>query len=84
MSGSPVPDGSVIITPTEMFKELRETHDEVKALGPRIDSLADTIRATADDHETRIRALERARWVQLGGASVAATVFSVLANILLR
>lgn len=60
---APIPDGSVIITPTEMYAELRATHDEVKSVNSKLDALplADHASQLAD-HEGRIRSLERARW----------------------
>ncbi|MFB7597271.1 hypothetical protein [Streptomyces sp. NPDC056160] len=60
---APIPDGSVVITPTEVYAEVRATHDEVKSVSSKLDSLpiADHSHLLAD-HETRIRTLERARW----------------------
>ena len=55
-----IPDGSVIITPSDMFSELRATHDEVKNLSLKLESLTDTvggrvsiIEKVVADHETR-------------------------------
>jgi hypothetical protein len=58
-----IPDGSVVITPTEVYAEVRATHDEVKSVSSKLDALpvADHARVL-DDHESRIRTLERARW----------------------
>ncbi|CAK7284928.1 hypothetical protein ACNFR7_01320 [Streptomyces sp. RM1] len=60
---APIPDGSVIITPTEVYAEVRATYDAVKSVSSKLDSLpvADHARML-NDHETRIRTLERARW----------------------
>ncbi|MFJ3826250.1 hypothetical protein [Streptomyces nodosus] len=60
---APIPDGSVVITPTEVYAEVRATHDEVKSVSAKLDGLpvADHGRMLRD-HETRIRVLERARW----------------------
>ncbi|HEV2784703.1 MAG TPA: hypothetical protein VGX25_35410 [Actinophytocola sp.] len=61
-----VPPGSVVITPTELYKEMQG-----------IDSKVDDIRADlkavlpmVPDHETRIRALEKRMWVMAGAATV--------------
>ncbi|GAA4663312.1 hypothetical protein [Streptomyces youssoufiensis] len=58
---APVPDGSVIITPTEVYAEVRATHDEVKAVSAKLDALPELAGKLAD-HEDRLRVLERARW----------------------
>lgn len=60
---APIPDGSVVITPTQMYAEVREIHEMVRAVSSKIDAMpvADHAR-TLDDHEARIRTLERARW----------------------
>ncbi|MFK0179996.1 hypothetical protein ACIQVR_28945 [Streptomyces xanthochromogenes] len=58
-----IPEGSVVVTPTEVYAEVRATHDEVKSVSLKLDALpiGDHAR-TLEDHETRIRNLERARW----------------------
>ncbi|AEW93893.1 MULTISPECIES: hypothetical protein [Streptomycetaceae] len=58
---TPIPDGSVIVTPTEVYAEVRATHDEVKAVSAKLDALPQHAAQIAD-HETRLRVLERARW----------------------
>jgi hypothetical protein len=43
----------------------REIYDEVKAVGSKLDRLADAhdeVRTDVADHEQRIRSLEKARW----------------------
>lgn len=80
---TPIPDGSVIITPTEVYAEVRATHDEVKSVSVKLDALplADMTRQLAD-HEGRIRSLERARWpLPTIGAlvGIASTVLSLIA-----
>ncbi len=71
--GLDVPPGSVVITTTQMYDELRAVHhivtDTRSALDRIVDSVSDT-RADVTDHETRIRALERSRWA-IGGAAAA-------------
>jgi len=55
---TPIPDGSVIITPTEVYVEVRATGDAVRELAHKLD----TIPTELADHEVRIRGLERGRW----------------------
>ncbi|NSC22967.1 hypothetical protein FM076_18075 [Streptomyces albus subsp. chlorinus] len=58
---APIPDGSVIITPTKVCAEVRATHDEVKQVSAKLDALPE-LSGRLDDHEQRIRTLERGRW----------------------
>ncbi|WP_306323725.1 MULTISPECIES: hypothetical protein [unclassified Streptomyces] len=60
---TPIPDGSVIITPTEVYAEVRATHDEVKSVSSKLDALPvhDLVQQLGD-HESRLRILERSRW----------------------
>ncbi len=62
----------------------KEIYDELKAVGAKVDRLTDTQSLTivrGDDHEQRIRALERSRWpVQSVGIliSIAALAISYM------
>lgn len=84
MADQSIPDGSVIITPTEMYRELRATHDEVKAIGPVLTALVEKVDDKIGDHEDRIRALERGRWYYAGGVAVLATAVSLAAPLLVK
>jgi hypothetical protein len=55
---TPIPDGSVIITPTEVYAEVRATREAVGSLARQLDKVPGQV----DDHEKRLRTLERARW----------------------
>lgn len=73
-----IPDGSVIITPTEMYREQQATHQAVRDVSGKLDSaLSDHARRMDGtdkdiaDHETRIRGLEKWRW---GAGGVVAVV----------
>ena len=59
--------GAVVITTAQIFTELRGLHDQLR------DMRADVRTAInhSDDHESRIRALERKLWIAAGGAMVA-------------
>lgn len=81
------PEGSVLITPAQMYHELRATHDEVKrlsqALDPAIKNLrhaVDTVAERVGDHETRLRVLERRIWIASGFAALAAAALGALAQ----
>lgn len=56
----------VMITNEQIFGELRGVSAEVSAIGGKLDTLA----LHNNDHETRIRALERKVWAAAGAASV--------------
>lgn len=75
-----IPDGSVVITPTEMYRELRATHDEVRALGPVLQALTEKVDDKIGDHETRIRSLESAKWRLVGGVTALSAVASFVAT----
>lgn len=85
------PDGSVIITPNEMFRELRDTHDEVKALGSQIGALTQNVSHRVDELERavarnqgRLEALERWRWMLAGAATAAGAVGAAAVDYLLK
>lgn len=54
--------GDVVITTKELYDEVRATHDEVKAMRVEV--------AKINDHETRLRSLERKVWGAAGAAAV--------------
>lgn len=77
MTGAVIPEGSVVITPTEMYREMLATHQAVRDVAGKLDSaLGDTARRLdgvdkdLGDHETRIRGLERRMWAAAGAAAV--------------
>lgn len=60
-----IPDGSVVITPTEMYREMLATHQAVQTVGSKLDSALDSHGRRLDehdrlgaDHEARIRVVE--------------------------
>lgn len=82
-----VPDGSAVITPNDMFNEVRATHDEVKTLTTKVDTLStnvgnrlESLEREAADHETRLRELERKLYRWAGGAAVVGAALGVLAQ----
>jgi hypothetical protein len=64
---SPIPEGSVIITPSQMYAEIRAMHASVEKLANTVDPALSDIRSDVRDHETRIRGIERRMW-QVAGA----------------
>ena len=64
------PDGSVYITPKQMYDELLRLRDAVQGLCKTLDPALDDIRNDVGDHETRIRALERRMWQAVGASAV--------------
>lgn len=62
----PIPEGSVVITPTEMYREVQATHSAVQDLAAKLDSVPGRVA----DHEARLRAVERAVWWAAGAAAV--------------
>lgn len=62
-----IPPGSVVITTTEMYREMKATHDNVTAMRGELQAIAEAV----PDHEARIRALEKSRW-WVGGLATGA------------
>ena len=91
MPGQVIPEASAAISPSEMFAEVRDTHDVAKALRPDIVSLAEAVSEQVktqarriDDHEARLRALEKRLWGYAGAVTVLATGASYVIDHLLQ
>ncbi|MFF7610756.1 hypothetical protein [Streptomyces lavendulae] len=59
------PDPGVYISPAAMYQEVRGLAEAVARIESKLDGIlenAGDLRKDVDDHETRLRALERARW----------------------
>jgi hypothetical protein len=54
-------DPGVYISSAQMYQEMRSLHDAVTRVDSKLDGLSGQA-ANIQDHETRIRALERGRW----------------------
>ncbi len=88
----PIPDGSVVITPTEVYREMQATHQAVQNVSTKLDTALDATerRLTAldgpdgvvRDHEVRLRAVERKTWAAAGIASVLSAGVAVGATLL--
>lgn len=92
---APIPEGSVVVTPTEMYREIRDMHDEVRRLAsvvdPAIRELRDDVtemktqgEKAFKDHEDRIRSLERRMWQAVGAAVVLGPAAGFAANYLVK
>lgn len=79
MSAS-IPDGAVVITTKEIYEELKGIRSDLQKVAETLPSHRETL----DDHEDRIRGLERAKWMVAGvsaflgggGATVIQQLFS--------
>ncbi len=83
--GVDVPPGSVVITTTQMYDELRAVHQVVTGTQSALDRIADSVtdtRSDVTDHEVRIRALERSRWAIGGTAAVLGAALSQVVQAL--
>lgn len=56
-----VPEGAVVITTADIYKQLLELTHAVGEVKGAVNSLGGRIREL-DDHETRLRKLELSRW----------------------
>ncbi len=59
------PDPGVYISTAQMYQEVRDLAQTVGRIESKVDSFLDEakdIRSDVQDHELRIRTLERARW----------------------
>lgn len=63
---------------------LIELKTKMEIVVDSISKLESSLSIRETDHETRIRSLERWRWIAFGGASVLATAASQLFGIFLR
>jgi hypothetical protein len=61
-----IPPGSVVITPTELYKEMQGIDQKLDEV--RVD--LKPVLAAIPDHESRLRALERRMWIASGVAAV--------------
>lgn len=74
----PIPDGSVVITPGQMYTELQAMRKSVDNLATTVDPALNEIRRDVSDHETRMRIVE-ARYVsRVSVAWLAGTAIALL------
>ena len=75
----------MIVTPAQMFAEMREMHDEVKALKNVLDPALTDIRTDVKDHELRLRSVEKRIWMASGVAAlVSSGAVAIILELLAR
>lgn len=67
MTGASIPEGSVVITPIEMYREMQATHQAVRDVSGKLDGALEAHTRRLDDHdkdlldhEKRVRHMEQA------------------------
>ena len=80
MTTSPVPEGSIIVTPSEVWNEVRATRDAVVDLAHKMNDIPDKIR----DQEARLREVERRIWGAMGVVGFLAVAASIAVSLLAR
>jgi len=73
-----IPEGSVVITPTEMYAEMRAIHDSVNSIKDTLDPAVAEIRTDLADHEARIRGMEKRIWLASGAFALISVGSSLL------
>ena len=68
----------------EILVGLTEVKTEVRALRADIKDIKDTTKAQIDDHEQRIRQLEKVRWAIAGAAAVGGSILTFLGEKMVR
>ncbi len=76
----PVPEGSAIITPNQMYREVVAIRNSVGDLVARLTGLPDTLQ----DQETRLRAVEGRVWVASGVATVVTAAAAIVVPLLVK
>lgn len=72
-----VPEGYVVITSGEVYREVLATKDAVHSLTARFDAIVGHLPETVRDQETRIRNLEMRVWMAAGVISLVIAAASV-------
>lgn len=73
-------EAGVVITAHEMYRELRQMHDEVRGLRADFRELA----KDRQDHESRLRALEARVWQASGAAIILGALTGYVTQIISR
>lgn len=60
---TPIPDGSVIITPSQMYQQIGDLANAIRDLKGVVDPAVAEIRHDVSDHETRLRVIEQRKYV---------------------
>lgn len=70
MTGATIPEGSVVITPIEMYREMQATHQAVRDVSGKLDGALEAHTRRLDDHDKDFADHEgRLRHVEQTGAT---------------
>ena len=84
----PIPEGSIVITPAQFYESTQRAVGQIQTDVSDLKAVMSSVPRRLDDHETRIRKLERALWIGVGAAatvggaigSAAGTAFASMAR----
>lgn len=80
MPGTEIPEGAVVITTADIYRQLIEMSRELNELKGAVSKIAERER-DIDDHEARLRALEKGRW-PLPALAILVSIASLIATVL--
>lgn len=80
MPTTEIPEGAVVITTADIYRQLIELTKEMGELRSGVTNLAERSK-DIDDHEVRLRSLERNRW-PLPALAVLISIGSLLSTVL--
>lgn len=63
------------------MENMREGFDSIVG---KLDEIKNDLREKVQDHETRIRSMERYQWIWMGGAAVGGAVMAQVAGLVLK
>lgn len=72
-----------LVTPAQMYAEVRSLHETVIRMDAKIDNLNGQA-AEITDHESRIRTVEQAVWRAAGAAAALGAAGGVILQILIK
>lgn len=85
MADSNLPEGAVVITTADIYRQLLDLTKEVGELKGAVQKTVERNKQV-DDHENRLRSLERARWplpalaVAISLGTLITTIIAILQN----
>jgi len=76
----PEDEPGVVVTLSQMYREMQAMHGEVREMRAELQGSLKTV----DDHETRIRSLERKLWIVVGSSVVFSSILGALLSQLIQ
>ena len=70
---SDVPEGSIVITPAQLYADMQKDLGAIRASLDEQKITLSGVPSMLEDHEQRIRVLERAKWLIAGFAAAGGT-----------